>query len=202
MTLLAQLSGLAQKMVPHGPHGKAYMIVPVSSGAGASTITAHLARLSAQSSQRPVWLFDLDFVRNGQADRAPLNGQMLAGDFNGSAFWRCYPEESGRLAMRRIEGLPVFVSQFQQGSTPVRSVSIRRNRHYWQEVRGASALSLVDIPYGSHALKALCPDMDGVILVADARQSTRSQAEKLADRVELLGGKVLGVVVNRAPLDA
>ena len=38
-----------------------------------------------------------------------------------------------------------------------------------------------------------------MILVGDAERTRRDEAEELADRIESAGGRVLGIVVNRAP---
>ena len=175
------------------------MIAPVSDGAGASTIAAGLARRAAIISGRPSWLFDLDFSSNTQASRTKLNGQAYAGELSGLKFWREEPDGSGRLAMRRCADAPIFISEFQRQPGAVRRLTFHGARDYWRQARRASGLVLVDAPSGSAALTALAPDMDGVILVADATNSRRSMADKLADRIEEAGGRVLGVVVNRAP---
>jgi len=195
----SHLDGLARRLTSRGPRGRAVMLAPVSQGAGASTIAAGLARRAALLSGRPSWLYDLDFQGNTQSGRARLNGQAYAGELSGIKFWREEPDGAGRLAMRRCVDAPVFISQFQRQPGAVRRLTFHGAAEYWRQARLASGLVLLDAPYGSAALTALAPDLDGVILVADAAQSRRSAADKLADRIEEAGGRVLGVVVNRAP---
>ena len=195
----AHLDGLARRLAPRDARGRAVMLAPVSLGAGASTVAAALARRSAVISGRPVWLYDLDFQQNTQAGRARLNGQAYAGELSGLKFWREEPDGSGRLAMRRCADAPIFISEFQREPGAVRRLTFHGAAEYWRSARRASGLTLIDVPHGSAALTAMAGDMDGVILVADAAQSRRSVADKLADRIEEAGGRVLGVVVNRAP---
>ena len=200
MSLFAQLEGLAQKMTPSTTRGRVYMVVPVSSSAGASVVSAQLAKFSAQSSGRPVWLFDLDLQDNIQAKRAPLNGHILSAELGGRKFWDVEPAQSARMAMRRVEGLPVYISQFQYKPGTIRGVQLKRDEAYWNNVRAVSALTLVDVPHDFEAAQTLYPDMDGVILVVDAQQTKRSAANEFADMIEAAGGRVMGVVINRAPM--
>ncbi|MEQ8434499.1 MAG: hypothetical protein RIA71_09675 [Oceanicaulis sp.] len=193
------LDGLARRLTPRNARGRAVMLAPVSEGAGASTIAAGLARRAALLSGRPAWLYDLDFQTNTQAGRARLNGQAYAGELSGMKFWREEPDGAGRLAMRRCADAPIFISEFQRQPGSVRRLTFHGARDYWRQARLASGLVILDAPFGSAALTALAPDMDGVILVADAAASRRSAADKLADRIEEAGGRVLGVIVNRAP---
>ncbi|MFP4520452.1 MAG: hypothetical protein ACLFQ5_13470 [Oceanicaulis sp.] len=195
----SHLDGLARKLISRSGDARAVLLAPVSDGAGASTVAAGIGRRAALASGRPSWLFDLDFQHNTQASRARLNGQAYAGELAGLKFWREEPDGAGRLAIRRCADAPVFISQFQRQPGAVRRLTFHGADAYWRQARRASGLVVVDAPYASAALTALAPDMDGVILVADARNSRRSLAEKLADRVEEAGGRVLGVVVTRAP---
>lgn len=191
------LDGLARRLTPRGDVARAVLLAPVSPDAGASTIAAGLARRAAMVSGRPAWLFDLDFKTNTQAGRARLNGQAYTGELGGMKFWREEPDGAGRLAMRRCADAPIFISEFQRQPGAVRRLTFHGASDYWRRARRASGLVIVDAPYGSAGLTTLAPDMDGVILVADAVSSRRSAADKLADRIEETGGRVLGVVVNR-----
>jgi Mrp family chromosome partitioning ATPase len=193
------LDGLARRLTPRGDHGRAVLVAPVSAGAGASTVAAGLARRAALLSGRPAWLYDLDFQSNPQAGRARLNGQAYTGELSGLKFWREEPDGSGRLAMRRCEDAPVFISQFQRNPGAVRRLTFHGAQDYWRQARRASGLVIVDAPFRCAALTTIAPDMDGVILVADAAQSRRSAADSLSERIKEAGGRVLGVVVNRAP---
>lgn len=174
------------------------MLAPVSAGAGASAISARLAELAARHSGRPSWLFDLDFAQNPQAGASKLNGQAFAGELSGLRFWRSEPDGAGRLALRKLQAAPVYVSRFERSPGAVRRLTFHPCAEYWRQVRCACGLALVDAPWGSAAMTALAGDLDGVILVADAVHSRRADADALAERIEEAGGRVLGVVVNRS----
>jgi Mrp family chromosome partitioning ATPase len=174
------------------------MLAPVSAGAGASAISARLAQIAARQSGRPSWLFDLDFAENPQASRARLNGEAFAGELSGLKFWRAEPDGAGRLALRKVENEPVYISRFERAPGTVRRLTFHPCAEYWTQVRRAVGLAIIDAPSGSAAVSSLAADLDGVILVADATRSRRSEADRLADRIESAGGCVLGVVINRA----
>ena len=198
MTTAAALEDLARRLAGRADRGRAVMLAPVTRGAGASAISARLAEVSARLSGRPSWLFDLDFAANPQASKARLNGQAFAGELSGLRFWRVEPDGAGRLALRRLDHGPVYVSRFERDPGAVRRLTFHPCAEYWRQVRRACGLALVDAPFGSAGLTALAADLDGVILVADAAGSRRADADALADRVEAAGGRVLGVVVNRS----
>lgn len=193
------LSGLARKLAPRGSRGRAVVFTPVTPGAGASTIAAVVARQVAEASARPVWLFDLDLAANPQAARHRLEGQTYSAELDGAGFWIADPLGSARLTLRRCEDAPVFVSRFEYAPSDLRKVSFRPAPGYWTHARLACGLAIVDVPFDSPALDVVSADLDGVVLVADAADSPRTFAERLADRIETAGGRVLGVVVNRAP---
>lgn len=198
MVDVAELEGLARTLTGRVDRGRTVMFAPVTKGAGASAISARVAAMAARFSGRPTWLYDLDFEANPQASAARLNGQAFAGELSGLKFWRAEPEGAGRLALRKVEHAPVYVSRFERNPGAVRRLTFHSCAEYWRQVRRACGLAIVDAPFGSAAMTALASDLDGVILVADAARSRRSDADHLADRVEAAGGRVLGVVVNRS----
>ncbi|TGY87791.1 hypothetical protein E5163_12760 [Marinicauda algicola] len=199
MTVCAQLQDLSRRLVARGERGRAVMIMPVRAGAGASWVSARLAANASRESGRPVWLYDLDFAANTQAGRTRLNGAAYDADFGTEPFWRADPEGSARLILRKVETAPVLVSVFERRPETLRRVVFTSAPAYWDRVRAACALALVDVPAGSPAATAIAGDLDGVILVGDAERTRRDEAEELADRIESAGGRVLGIVVNRAP---
>ena len=69
---------------------------------------------------------------------------------------------------------------------------------YWQAVREAIDIAVIDAPGQSRAPLVLAPDVDGVILVADARQHDPTSLMARRDAIETAGGVVAGVIVNRA----
>jgi hypothetical protein len=198
-----EVSGLARSLIRPDGAGQAIMLCPVSAASGATTIAAALAEAAGKiiadeaSGVEPIWLFDLDFSSNVQAARTRLNGAVYSGDLCRERFWRAEPEGVSRLALRKRTGHDVLVSVFQREPGRVRRVVFQRAPGYWDRVRAACRLAVVDAPHGSPALNSIAPDMDGVILVADARRDTEADSERAARRIVTAGGRVLGVVINR-----
>ncbi len=199
MGMEAELDGLARRLSPRDGRARAILLVPVSKGAGASAVAHGLAVASHRATGRPVWLYDLDFSSNRQASQMRLNGDAFAGELGGLRFWRADPDGAGRLAMRRSVSAPIYVSRFERASGSVKRVVFHPSAAYWRQARLACGLVIVDAPAGSAGVLSVAPDMDGVILVADAGRDGRAAAEETAARIEQAGGRVLGVVVNRAP---
>lgn len=197
MDTRAQLQDLSRKLVARGARGRAVMVLPVSAGAGASFVTARLAASASRESGRPVWLYDLDFAQNTQSKRTRLNGAAYDADFGPQTFWRTEPEGAARLALRKVEKAPVLISVFQPRAD-LRRLVFNPAPDYWERVRAACGLALVDAPAGSPAIDVIAPDLDGVILVEDPERCRPGAAEALADRIEEAGGQVLGLILNRA----
>jgi hypothetical protein len=65
-------------------------------------------------------------------------------------------------------------------------------------VRQSIDLAVIDAPGQSRAPMNLVADMDGVILVVDARADNFDGLHARRDAIEAAGGVVAGVVVNRA----
>lgn len=194
--LSADLGEFAARLMTSS-EGRAVMVAPVGSGSGASTIAAALCDAAARIDPG-VWLFDLDFARNIQASRCALNGAAYSGELDGERFWRAEPQGVSRLALRKREDSPILVSVFQREAGRLRRVTFQRSPDYWRQARRACRLAVIDAPHGSPAINAIAPDMDGVILVADARRDRRSEAERAARNIETAGGAVMGVVINRS----
>ena len=196
MDFAEQLGGLAAGLVAADGPGRAVMVVPSSPGAGASTVARSLARLVSTEAGRPVWLFDLDFRRNPQSRAGRFGDERFEAALGDARFWTSEPEASGRLVFRRMADLPVFVSRFERQPGAVKRVSIRPASVYWDRVRKSCALAVVDAPFGAAGVRSVAPDMDGVILVADARDHPALRAEAHAARLARCGAPVLGVVIT------
>lgn len=193
-----ELADLARRLAPPGAPGKVVMVLGVTAKAGTSSVASGLARAGAVETGGPVWLVDLDFATNPQAGRARLNGVSYSTDIGAEPFWAAEPAGTGRLVLRKLEAAYVLVTRFQHRSGEMDRLIYRRAPAYWQQLRAMAPLTVVDAPHGSPAISAIAPDLDGVILVANARKDKRADAERLAAYLEGLGARVLGVVVNRA----
>ena len=149
------------------------MVMGTSRGAGASTVARELARLAARRSTRGVWLFDLDFNANAQAEAARVQGQAYDAGFGRDPFWSLTTQdgERARIIARQSAAPNLFVTELQARPGAVRQAGLRPAPDYWAAVRGAVDLAVIDAPGNSRAPLSLVEDADGVILVADSRLS-------------------------------
>ena len=206
MNLTDDLSQLVDQLEPiarPGGEGRALMVMGCSRGAGASTVARELARLTARRSHRGVWLFDLDFSGNDQARAAHVRGQAFDARFGRDPFWTIVADGAPARIVARESVVPnLFVTQLQARAGTVKQVGLASAPAYWTAVRRSIDLAIVDAPGNSRAPLSLAGDMDGVILVADARLSRTDGIQARREAIEARGGVVAGVIVNRASTQA
>lgn len=198
MNLTSDVAHLATKLITRGAEARAVMVAPVCPGSGASSVAASLAVSAAQSSGRPVWLYDLDFSKNNQAQRFGVAGPAYAGDFGDQKIWRAHPGgDQARLVLRRAPSLPVFVSQFDYVPRSIQQLDFVPNKAYWDQARKSCGLVLVDVPARLSGAVAFSRNMDGVILVADAGRVNQAMIDDMAVNFEDQGARIYGVILNR-----
>jgi Mrp family chromosome partitioning ATPase len=201
MNLTADLSQLIDQLEPiarPGGEGRALMVMGASRGAGASTVARELARLAAKRSSRGVWLYDLEFAGNPQSEAARVRGQAFDAGFGRDPFWSIQSGgQPARIIARESAVSNLFVTQLQARSGSVEQVGLRAAPDYWQAVRQSVDLAIIDAPGGSRAPLAMVGDMDGVILVADARMARVDGIQARRQAIEARGGIVAGLILNR-----
>lgn len=202
MNLTADLSQLIDELEPiarPGGTGRVLMVMGASRGAGASTVARELARLAARRSTRGVWLYDLDFNANAQAEAARVQGQAFDAGFGREPFWSLSTQdgEMARIIARQSAVANLFVTELQARPGAVRQAGLRAAPDYWAAVRGAIDLAIIDAPGNSRAPLSLVDDADGVILVADARLSRVDGIQARRAAIEARGGVVAGLILNR-----
>lgn len=202
MNLTADLSQLIDELEPiarPGGTGRVLMVMGASRGAGASTVARELARLAARRSTRGVWLYDLDFNANAQAEAARVQGQAFDAGFGREPFWSLSTQdgEMARIIARQSAVTNLFVTELQARPGAVRQAGLRAAPDYWAAVRGAIDLAIIDAPGNSRAPLSLVDDADGVILVADARLSRVDGIQARRAAIEARGGVVAGLILNR-----
>ncbi|PHR57765.1 MAG: hypothetical protein COA47_11350 [Robiginitomaculum sp.] len=197
--------------------GTVIAFVGVTSNCGVSTCARAFARQVAPNSTKGVWLFDLDFYANQQyamfstpqASRlyGPV-GEPLDPTLQMEPFWQVSPQlvrEDGRevssawyLAVHQIGQHRLFVSRFRsEALQDGQSVHVKRAAAYWQKMRDAIDLAVVDVPARdrSRTILALAPDVDGVVLLAE-HGSDPNALIALQQEIEASGGTCIGVVYN------
>ena len=191
-TLIDQLEPISR---PSGM-GRVLMVMGTSRGAGASTVSRELARLSAVRSTRGVWLFDLDFKVNAQADACRVRPEAFDLSLGRETPWVL--DENSRLTGRASSIDKLFVSRVERRPETRMQAALRSAPDYWSAVRQSIDLAVIDAPGQSRAPMNMVTDMDGVILVVDARADNFDGLHARRDAIETMGGVVAGVVVNRA----
>lgn len=91
----------------------------------------------------------------------------------------------------------LFVTQLQARAGTVKQVGLNPAPSYWRAVRQSIDLAIVDAPGNSRAPLSLVGEMDGVILVADARLQRTDGIAARREAIEARGGVVAGIILNR-----
>jgi capsular exopolysaccharide synthesis family protein len=81
------------------------------------------------------------------------------------------------------------------GSTAMKQVVEALRTHYdWVLIDTPPILAMADTP-------VLCPLVDGIVLVVGAEVSGRPHIQRAVDQIQGVGGKVIGVVLNKVNLE-
>lgn len=202
MNLTADLSRLIDQLEPiarPGGKGRALMVMGSRRGAGASVVAREISRLAALRSQRGVWLFDLDFGSNDQAEATRAQGSPFDARFGRTPFWTLRCEQGrARVVARQTAAPNLYVTELQADPGCVRGVALGARPDYWSAVRQSIDLAVVDAPGNNLAPLAMVSDMDGVILVCDARDPNPEGLAARRAAIEERGGVVAGLILNRA----
>ncbi len=194
-TLVDQLEPIARP----GGKGRVLMFLGASRNAGTSTIAREFARTAAPRSRRGVWLFDMDFARNGQAKAlCPPDSKAFDASFGRPPFWYAQPDASRARLVAKPAGRHLYVTEFQRARGAIERLEFGHSPTYWKAVRGSIDLAVIDAPGAGRAILPLVGDTDGVILVADDQHWSERAIEARREAIERRGGVVAGIVCNRA----
>lgn len=201
MNLTAELSQLIDQLEPiarPGGQGRALMVMGSRPGAGASTVARELARLAALRSRRGVWLYDLDFSDNAQSRAARVQGPVFDAALGREPFWALKTGTGrARIVARQSVVANLFVTELQSEPGAVEQIGLRAAPEYWAAVREAIDLAIIDAPSNSKSPLSLAADLDGIILVADARDPNSEGILARRAAIEARGGVVAGLILNR-----
>ena len=162
-------------------------------GEGTSTITREFARISADRIGHSVLLLDADRYQSTQSQFYSVEKQYS---------WIEVLQESGELdrAIHRVgeSNLRVSPSCNSHVFTPELFNSPRFDG-FWTNLKNNFDLVLIDSPplTVSPDGLALASKVDGVILVVEAEKTKWRTAKYVREKIEMVGGKVLGVVFNK-----
>lgn len=189
---------------------------------GTTSVAASVALRCASQSSRPTWLVDLGLRQNavfrsfqkGFARDVGKPGRAFDGSLRTLPIYSVTPALSGGrqesqqkslLSVHPIQGSRLFVTRFRnEGVRKGQRVQLRARPDWWQQVRRAAGLVIVDAPSldRSQAGLAVAGQMDSVFIVLEADSTGADEVIALREAIEAHGGHVAGVVMNRIGSDA
>ena len=176
--------------------GRAIVITSANPGEGKTTTVANLASSLALNGAR-VLAVDADLRRptihqHFGIPKTPGLSDLIVG--------KCQASEA--IQITRFKGLQVLPCGYVPpnpaellGSAAMKQVVDALRSHYdWVLIDTPPILAMADTP-------VLCPLVEGVILVIGAEVSGRPAIHRAVDQITSVGGKVLGVVLNKVDLE-
>lgn len=200
--------------------GRTVMFMSARSGEGVSSVAASFALLAAEQARRGVWLVDVDLKRNHLfntfavgpfADAFGGVGPPYSAALKTQPFFSVEPEDPeaaaglGLFTAHRVGDSRLMVTQFDKTRLkPNQAIRIRTQPAYWQAVRAATDWAVVDAPALelAGAGLAIASQMDRVVIVVRADETTPQDVDAVRREIEAHGGNVAGVVLNRRKGDA
>ncbi len=200
--------------------GRSVMFISARSGEGVSSIASSFALIAAEHARKPVWLVDLDLKRNYLFSSFAVGpfaevfggvGPPYSATLKTQPFFSIEPgdeEEAAGLGLftaHRVGQTRLMVSQFDASRLKAgQNVRIRTRPLYWKALRSATDWTVVDAPARELAGAgfAVASQMDRVVLVVRADETSSGDVEALRREIEAHGGRVGGVVLNRTKRDA
>ena len=175
--------------------GRVVLVTSASPGEGKTTTLANLAAALAQNGAK-VLALDADLRRptlhqHFSLPMAPGLSDLIVGK----------AAASQAIQTTRIERLQLLACGYQPpnpaellGSPMMKQILDAVRAHYdWVLVDAPPLLAMPDAP-------VLCPLVEGVVLVLAAEVATKPSVQRALDQVRGVGGKVIGVVLNRVNL--
>lgn len=173
--------------------GKTIQFIGVRRDEGASVLVREFAKVAALVLGKSVLLLDAHQKRPNQLQYfgiQPRHG------------WEECVRDGKPLkdVIHRVGGEALYVSQLAvRPSRPPRVCDLPRIGEFFEGVKQRFDLVLLDSPAATEAADglALSRRVDGVILIVEAEKTGRHTAEKVRERIEDLGGPLLGVILNK-----
>lgn len=162
-------------------------------GEGTSTVVREFARVAADRIGRSVLLMDADRYQGTQSRFYSVASQCSWIDVIQE------PGEMGR-AIHRVSDSDLYVSPACNSSVPTPELfNSPRFEGFWGNLKHKFDYVLIDsspLTISPDAL-ALASKVDGVVMVVEAEKTKWRTARHLREQIEMVGGKILGVVFNK-----
>lgn len=189
---------------PGRGEGRAVMFVSGRRGAGVTTFAAAVARAATA---RAVYAIDLDLKRNALARTLAGEtrlGPKQDGRMNGNAFYSVrgahgavLHEQTPAFSYHRVAASRILAGVFDARALPEGGrVVISSAPHYWDAVRFAGGLAVVDAPSLDRSRIGLrvARQMDGVVLLVGGEKGDAPAAAAAKDALAAAGANVIGLV--------
>jgi polysaccharide biosynthesis transport protein len=176
--------------------GRAIVISSANPGEGKTTTVANLASSLALNGAK-VLAVDADLRRPTMhhhfgIPKTPGLSDLIVG--------KC--QASQAIQATRFKGLQILPCGYVPpnpaellGSAHMRQVVDALRTHYeWVLIDTPPILAMADTP-------VLCPLVDGVVLVIGAEVSGRPTIQRAVDQIQGVGGKIIGIVLNKVDLE-
>lgn len=172
---------------------KIVQFIGVRKGEGVSTITRELARFAAINVGKSVLLLDADRL-------APEVHHHFDVDSQGS--WIDVLANGKDLVhtLSRVGGSQLYISpSYNSASYTPEIFDAGRVDSFWSLLRERFDLVLIDSPPFSDSPDGLAfaPQSDGVVIVVESEKTRWKAAEHLKQSILKVGGRLLGVIVNK-----
>jgi hypothetical protein len=218
--LSAEMAELHARLsaVPGGP-GRVLQFVSAEPGEGVSTVAREFSRFAAGGARRGVWLVELDLYKGEHYDAiaadparyGPLGAPTRASP-NQTCFFAVEPKLQGVDGrpwpdVRYLDAYPVgdkrwWITRFRREALkPGQDVRILNVPGYWNTLRAHADYVVIDAPAASRspAAAALAPLVDATVLVVSGDRREMAAVQRLKAELGEGGGRVAGLVFNRAP---
>lgn len=190
-----EMLGLLQSiesLLPATAH-KMLVIIGSKEGEGTSTIAREFARVTSSLAGKSVLLLDADRTNPSLHlfFKIPSGHGWLEAIKNGSAFDR---------ALYRVGDSSLFISPCTSTVSDASEIlSSDSAEAFWDEVRHRFDFVIVDSAPLTKAPDSLAilPKANGALLVVGADSTERSLAENAKERIERIGGNIIGVIFNK-----
>ena len=217
--LTTEMAGLWAALGPAPAHrGRVILFAAAQTGEGVSTVAREFARMAAGRRPRTAWLVDGDLTQQAQMeqveaqpDRFGRLGPAVQASPDGSAFFTVAPPMRGRdgrvvapgrlMTAKACLGGRLYVTRFHnevlRAGQRAEAVSDPR---YWTRLRAHADTIVIDAPAAdrSDMILTLAPLADATVLVVAAETTDAAGPVALRDEIDAQGGRIAGVVMNRA----
>ena len=217
--LTAEMEKLRASLGPvRAERARALQFVAATGGEGTSTVAREFARVAAAHARRPVWLVDADLEQQRQllavaAESARFGelGEEAGLSPDGTAFFKVEPPLEGRdgrplppvrmaFARPALGGRLWVTALRREVLGGGQALQIDPAPDYWSALRKHASDIVIDAPAAERSDIAirLATVADFTVLVVAAETAEPEAALVLRQAIEAAGGRVAGLVFNRA----